>query len=160
MGERCEGIVRVLGVDPGLSGAVAVLEDDELVAVADIEAADGRVIVAPLRAFLVEWRPELAVIERVGPMPKQGISTTWKFARAYGCVEGVIEASQIPCFEITPAVWKRRVGVTADKASSRAEACRRWPSRAGWFARVKDAGRAEAALMVVAWCATVQHSAT
>lgn len=143
-----------------MSGAAAVVEDGNLLAVLDIEAADGRVTVAPLLAWLVDWRPEAAVIEKVGPMPKQGVSTTWKFARAYGCVEGVVEARQIPCFEITPAVWKRRVGVTADKRSARAEACRRWPERAEWFKRSKDSGRAEAALIVVAWLGSVQHFAT
>jgi crossover junction endodeoxyribonuclease RuvC len=152
--------MRLLGVDPGLSGALALVDGDELVDVYDIESADSRLMVAPLLNVLAHWEPELAVIERVGPMPRQGLSTTWKFARAYGCVEGVIEATRIPCHEITPAVWKRRVGVSADKRSSRAEACRRWPMRADWFARSKDAGRAEAALMVVAWCHSVQHSAT
>jgi crossover junction endodeoxyribonuclease RuvC len=125
----------------------------------DIESANGRILAGRLIREIETWQPKLAVIERVGPMPRQGVSTSWKFARSYGCVEGVVEALGIPSHEITPAVWKRQVGIGKDKAAARAEAERRWPLCREWFARVKDAGRAEAALMVVAFIARqgMQH---
>lgn len=144
----------IVGIDPGLTGALALVDEDQgyrLVGVLDVEAADGRIVVAPLVRWLTEWQPNLAVVEAVRSRPHQGVASTFKFGRAYGCLEGVVEALGFPCWEITPTVWKRRMGVTADKASARAEACRLWPDRADWFARVRDAGRAEAALLAVAW---------
>jgi len=52
---------------------------------------------------------------------------------------------------ITPPTWKRAVGIPPGKDgakdAARSEAIRRWPDRAGLFARVKDDGRAEAALI-------------
>ena len=55
---------------------------------------------------------------------------------------------------MTPATWKRAVGLPAGregaKDAARSEAIRRWPAKAGLFARVKDVGRAEAALIAVA----------
>ena len=51
----------------------------------------------------------------------------------------------------SPAAWKRAVGLSlASKDASRSEAIRRWPAHAACFARVKDDGRAEAALIAVA----------
>jgi crossover junction endodeoxyribonuclease RuvC len=55
---------------------------------------------------------------------------------------------------ITPPVWKRAIGIPPGKegakVAARSEAIRRWPSQAGLFARVKDDGRAEAALIAIA----------
>jgi crossover junction endodeoxyribonuclease RuvC len=55
---------------------------------------------------------------------------------------------------LTPPSWKRLVGLPPGrdgaKDAARAEAIRRWPEKAGLFARVKDDGRAEAALIAVA----------
>jgi hypothetical protein len=48
-------------------------------------------------------------------------------------------------------MWKRIVGIPPGKEgakdAARSEAIRRWPDKAAWFARVKDHGRAEAALI-------------
>ena len=55
---------------------------------------------------------------------------------------------------MTPPSWKRLVGIPPGrdgaKDAARSEAARRWPDKAGLFARVKDDGRAEAALIAVA----------
>jgi crossover junction endodeoxyribonuclease RuvC len=116
-----------------------------------MEAADGRLMAGALVDVISEWAPDLAVIEGVHSMPGQGVSTTFKFGRAFGTVEGVMAAMLVPSELISPAVWKRRLGVTRDKASSRALASRLWPANRDLFARVKDDGRAEAALIAWAW---------
>jgi hypothetical protein len=50
---------------------------------------------------------------------------------------------------VTPTKWKRALGLGADKGDSRRRAMETWPYMASKFARVKDDGRAEAAL--IAW---------
>jgi hypothetical protein len=68
-----------------------------------------------------------------------------------GIVEGVLAACGVPAVHIAPAAWKRAVGLSlASKDAARSEALRRWPGHAALFARVKDDGRAEAALIAVA----------
>jgi crossover junction endodeoxyribonuclease RuvC len=76
---------------------------------------------------------------------------SFAFGRARGVIEGVLAACGLPCKFITPACWKRAVGLTlASKDAARSEAIRRWPGHAALFARVKDDGRAEAALIAIA----------
>jgi crossover junction endodeoxyribonuclease RuvC len=62
-----------------------------------------------------------------------------------------LAACGVPTSFFTPACWKRAVGLSLDsKDAARAEAIRRWPGKAAIFARVKDDGRAEAALIAAA----------
>lgn len=139
----------LLGVDCGLSGAWALLIDGDLVDVGDMPAADGAVS-AHLLHEAIPARGDgqaCAFVEIANAMPGQGVSSTWKFARATGVVEGVLAGKGWPMVTVSPAKWKRDLGLGKDKGSSRAMAARLWPHRAQWFARVKDDGRAEAALL-------------
>lgn len=142
---------RLCGVDPGLSGAAALLEDGALLDVFDFTAADGRLIAGPIADWMKDRQVQRVVIEGVHSMPGQGVSTTFKFGRAFGTVEGIAMALDLPLTQIAPHHWKKIVGVTSDKASARALAGRLWPARRAWFERVKDDGRAEAALIALAY---------
>ena len=89
-----------------------------------------------------------AFVESVNARPGEGPTGAFAFGRARGVIEGVLAAAGIPATFVTPPAWKRAVGLTlASKDASRAEAIRRWPNHAELFARVKDDGRAEAALI-------------
>ena len=149
-------MTAILGVDCGLSGAWALLDDrGHLVAVGDMPASDGAVSAHLLTTELDmpdvdEWA-RVAVVEIAGAMPGQGVSSTWKFARATGVVEGVLAGLGWPVHTVTPATWKRGLGLGKDKAASRAMAARLWPDMADRFKRVKDDGRAEAALIAWWW---------
>jgi crossover junction endodeoxyribonuclease RuvC len=92
----------------------------------------------------------IVVIEDVHSMRGQGVASTFKFGRAFGAVEGVVGALDYPHVRVTPLRWKRRMGVTADKESSRAKAIELWPKARADFAR-KASGRAEAALIARWW---------
>ena len=76
------------------------------------------------------------------------------FGRSRGICEGVLAALGIPASHIAPAAWKRAVGIAPGKDgakdAARSEAIRRWPAKAALFDRVKDDGRAEAALIAIA----------
>lgn len=142
----------VIGVDPGASGALALLTaEGQLVTAVDMPAHDGVVsgvlIADQLDRWWIEYRPAVAWIEQVHAMPQQGVSSTFKFGRALGCVEGALAAARLPIRYVTPAKWKKDAGLNADKAASRRRATELWPTQAELFARVKDDGRAEAALI-------------
>jgi len=122
-----------------------------LLAVGDIDSADGVVMAGALVDLLSSWSPDLVVIEAVHSMPGQGVRSMFTFGRALGTVEGIVAALGVAAVSIPPHVWKRLMGVSKDKASGRAAAARLWPQHRDLFARVKDTGRAEAALIAVAW---------
>lgn len=139
---------RILAVDPGLTGALAlyVPAEPRRIAVHDMPVAGKDVDPAALARLVRELAPTVAVVERVGAMPGQGVSSTFRFGVGYGMVQGVLGALEIPIHLVTPADWKRTYRLPADKEAARARAIQIWPSCPD-FARKKDAGRAEAALI-------------
>jgi hypothetical protein len=151
----------VLGVDVGVNGAMALLsKHNELIQVWDMPTlADGpagrRNVNAALLAEIVsKSHASEAFVEFVGARPNEGAVGAFAFGRSRGGIEGVMAALDLPVAFLTPSVWKRAVGIPPGKDGAkdfaRSEAIRRWPAHAGLFARVKDDGRAEAALIAVA----------
>ncbi len=145
-----------IGIDPGLSGAIAFLKDDgELISVVDMPVMAGtgkrqQVNAAELVRILnpfpdVKWAPnsQIAYVERVSAMPGQGVSSMFSFGTSYGIVLGVLAALQIPVVLVHPATWKKRAGLTGkDKDYCRTLMQQRYPMAA--LGRKKDIGRAEA----------------
>jgi Holliday junction resolvasome RuvABC endonuclease subunit len=132
--------MRIIGIDPGVSGAVAVIEivgDTMPVLVGAIDVpiigtkARARADVLQLRNWIVAHHPDQAAIERVGAMPAQGRSSIFRFARTTGALEAVVTLLEIPCTTLEPSVWKRTVGLLGaarDKESSRQRALALFPS--------------------------------
>jgi crossover junction endodeoxyribonuclease RuvC len=152
---------QIIGIDVGNCGALALLDDSgELLAVEDMpilkDGPAGRPAVsAPLlAAIIVRWRPDRAFVEYVGARPGEGPTGAFSFGRSRGTIEGVLAATGVPATMITAPSWKRCVGIAPGKEgakdAARAEALRRWPSKGALFARARDDGRAEAALIGVA----------
>jgi crossover junction endodeoxyribonuclease RuvC len=141
----------ILGVDPGASGAISFLfpSNASVISVEDVPTVAGEIDAATLADHIRQMAPDIAVIERVGAMPKQGVSSTFKFGMAYGVAQGVIATLKIPVYFVTPAKWKKHFALPADKEEARKRALQRWPARADLFARKKDHGRAEAALLAL-----------
>lgn len=139
----------VMGIDPGLSGAIAFIfeSDPHRIAVEDMPVVDGNVSAPILAQTIRKFAPSYAVIEHVNAMPKQGVSSTFNFGKAFGQVIGVGGALNIPLHFVTATKWKRRFHLSADKEEARAMALRLFPACATSFARKKDHGRAEAALI-------------
>jgi crossover junction endodeoxyribonuclease RuvC len=156
-----ENQAAVLGVDLGNAGALAVLTPaGDLLAIFDMPClADGpagrRTVNAPLLAEIVARScATKAFIEYVGARPGEGPVGAFAFGRSRGAAEGVCAALNVTVTFITPPQWKRLVGIPPSRAgakdAARSEAIRRWPQHAGLFSRVRDDGRAEAALIAVA----------
>lgn len=159
---RRQGVGEVIlyGLDPGVTGAIAVLVNGELRDVRDLPVriegggtVKRRVDAAGLAAIVREWRSqygpdsETAMIERVGAMPGQGVASVFSLGHTAGAVEGTLLALGCPVEFVAPAAWKRAAGLGRDKADSRARASLVYPAQAGFWTRAKDHGRAEAALL-------------
>lgn len=149
--------MRIIGVDPGSKGAFAVLEDLLLVGVHDMPAVAvskgdrtrNEVSVYEINRLVKSWAgtPALVVFEQVSSQPKDSAAAAFTFGRNVMAAEAALRVAFR--FElVTPAVWKRDMKLTdKEKSDSRALACSLWPDKAHLFARVKDDGRAEAALI-------------
>ena len=148
----------ILGIDIGASGAIALLTPDgELVDVFDMpvlnDGPSGRRAVNPPLLAEIVFKPHAskAFVEYVGARPGEGVVGAFAFGRSRGVVEGVLGSVGVT---IAPAAWKRAVGLPAGregaKDAARSEAIRRWPAKAALFARVRDDGRAEGALIALA----------
>lgn len=140
----------IIGIDPGLTGAVAILEGQSL-RVQDIPTAPGpkgrSVLLHRVLFDLLDLPPAAAFVELVSARPGQGVTSMFRFGETLGAIHMALAARGHALHQVTPAVWKRHFGITKDKGSSRALAAQRWPDAAAQFARVKDDGRAEAALI-------------
>jgi len=143
IGAKC-----IMGVDPGSSGAVAFYFPDfpAKIGVYDFPLVDKEINGAALADIIRAHSPDIAVIENVHALPKQGVSSTFSFGVAFGIVRGVLSTLLVPQHYVSPAKWKRHYGLTAEKEKSRELAIQMWPA-AEAFRRKKDHGRAEAALL-------------
>lgn len=144
--------MKSLSCDPGANGAIALFHDGKLVKIADLPTikVGGRTKLVPgsLANILIEWEPDVAILEEVGAMPRDGAVGAFSFGRNFGQIEGVISALNIGLTFVRPAVWKRRAGlIGVDKSKSRMMASQLWPDFADKFSRAKDVDRAEACLI-------------
>lgn len=146
--------MRVVGIDPGLSGAIACVSDDTVIVwdTPTFEVVKGKkkrrqINATMFASILAEASPDHVVIEQVNAMPGQGVSSMFNFGRSLGVAEGVVGAMRIPLTMVTPQKWKKALSLSQDKGESRRRASLLFPGNAEDFSRVKDDGRAEAALM-------------
>jgi crossover junction endodeoxyribonuclease RuvC len=149
--------MTVLAIDPGLNGAWATLDSDgKLLSAGDLPTVgDGsqRRINGPSFASLLHmWRPETVIIEDiVGIRPGQAASTSFRYGRAVGYLEGIVLGCGFSLERVTPQKWMAWAGLRGKKGDgepSRQRATERFPAKsAEFFSRKKDHHRSEAALI-------------
>ena len=153
-----------IGIDPGLSGAIAFLDAEKghlsIIDMPTFEVKRNNKTkreVSPVGVAVAMGLAEKvsrAVLERVGAMPGQGVTSVFSFGRSVGIIEGVLATMLIPVDIVTPQAWQKAAGVRGGKDGSRLRASELFPNYAELFARKKDDGRADAALM--AWYAATK----
>lgn len=146
-----------IGIDPGFSGAIAFYAPKEnIVSIYDMpvyQNAKGKteINLYELHEILAPEtdEPHMAIIEQVAAMRGQGVTSMFRFGQSYGATQMAVAAHKIPMQFVTPAKWKSYLGLSRDKGVSRSLASQRFPKQADLFKRVKDDGRAEAALLAL-----------
>ena len=127
-----------LGVDPGLHGGIAALDaTGTVVGTWPMPVAGGEVHAAAVADLLRSLRcqdPHQDIgricIEKVGAMPKQGVSSSFAFGTGWGMIRGVCAALGLPVLLVPPTVWKKRVllGLTHDNVGAIRFCASRWPT--------------------------------
>ena len=150
----------VIGIDPGLTGAVCIWDLNKSGRTA-IEIYDTPIYAS--KKNKKEYMPELMAntlqayenkkvhvfIEKVHSMPGQGVASMFNFGKGYGIWLGVIAAFKLPHTLVTPQAWKKELmqGM-GDKDAARIRACEFFPSQADLLSHKKDIGRADALLIM------------
>lgn len=152
-----------LGCDPGLSGAVAVYRTDrpasEQLVVHDMPTlrvkpgSEKRTIDAIELARIIDdiCKEDVrhVAIELAGTRPQEGRASAHKNGTNFGVLLGVVSAQFVPIEIVPPNVWKARMTCPRAKDGARARASQLLPKHAALWSRVKDDGRAEAALLAL-----------
>jgi Holliday junction resolvasome RuvABC endonuclease subunit len=151
--------MKILGVDPGIHGRLAIVIANgdgmaQLVDAIDIPvtdvAAKERVDPIAIRVWAETHKPQYAIIERAQAMPRQGGSSGFKYGRATGAIEAVTACCRIPTTIIEPSAWKTFHGLRGgEKESGRQRALQLFLGAHALLTRKKDHGRAEATLMAL-----------
>lgn len=134
--------VTVVGIDPGLDGAIAAIRSEgRLVYLCDmptitekVNGKDRRYVdaagVAQAIRDIADMFPGdyLAVCaEHVSSSPQMGVTSAFNFGHGFGVLEGVVTAKGVPFFKVRPAIWKKKMGYSADKEKIRMEMLDRFP---------------------------------
>ena len=160
--------MKVLGVDPGIHGGLAILEIMDGAAPQLLEAIDiptigtgakERVNVHAVQEWVLQHGPQFGFVERGQAMPRQGASSGFKFGRSVGAIEATIALCNVPLEIIEPSMWKRALRLPGrDKEQARQKALAIFPQAAALLARKKDHQRAEAMLIALYGARTVLHA--
>lgn len=149
-------MAKILGIDPGFSGALAIYDtdDERIVACVDMPVLTQskkktEVDASSLVTFISNHASylKLAVVERVYSMPGQNIQSMFRFGYGAGMIHGVLYSHGVDIKFMQPSVWKGVLGLSQDKNKSRELASKLFPEDAHLFKRAKDDGRAEAVLL-------------
>ena len=135
-----------IGIDPGKSGAMAVIfEGMERTVLVPFDDREYTNVLRNLNSQIAK-----ACLEHVTAMPGQGVTSMFNFGQNFGYIRGLLEALQVPYELVRPQKWKKEFSITGDKNSS-IEVCKRlFPGivlRRTERCRKDDDGLAEALLM-------------
>ena len=151
-----------LGLDPGISGALALLDGEEVLFVADMPVMEkthgkGQQVNAAILADNIRHCQAIAAadgqglkvyLEQVGAMPGQGVTSVFTFGEGFGVIKGVLGTLAVPYRLVRPQSWKKRAGLLGkEKDAARALAIQQHPEIADQLTRKKDGGRADAILI-------------
>jgi len=150
--------MKVLGIDPGLSGGIAFYDVSELHVFATpvfsvIFTKNGKkkkrneMDLKKTVSLIQEFAPDIAILESVTARPGQGSTSMFRFGENLGQYEGILSGLHIPFFKIRPQKWKAAYSLHSDKNDSLALARVLFPDNLKSFKLKKNDGMAEAALM-------------
>ena len=150
----------IIGIDPGISGAICFFENGEIKDVIDMPVmADGKKnkkqingsqIFNEISTRIKNYKAENinVVIEQVSAMPGQGVTSMFNFGQSFGVLKGICAAMQLPIFLVRPAKWKKHFElINSSKDASRTKVIEMYPSFAEQLSKKKDVNKSDAILI-------------
>ena len=150
----------IIGIDPGISGAICFFEDGQVREILEMPTmADGkknkRQVNGPQiyneilsRTTKFSKKDIFVVIEQVSAMPGQGVTSMFNFGQSFGVLKGICSAMQLSMHFVRPAKWKKYFGlIKTEKDASRTKVIEIFPYISGQLSRKKDSNKADAILI-------------
>jgi crossover junction endodeoxyribonuclease RuvC len=148
----------IIGIDPGVSGAICILNNGIIVDVYEMPTMiDGKKNKKQVNGaevvniFLKEIENEKNVkvaIEHVNAMPGQGVTSMFNFGQSFGVIKGICSALRLPINFIRPTKWKKHYNlIGSDKDASRTKVIELFPDISSKISRKKDSNKADAILI-------------
>ena len=140
--------MRIIGIDPGLSGAIAILEDNKVIELFDMPVmSDGKKnkrqlnsahLVKLIRDNIKDSKDVSMVVEQVNAMPGQGVTSMFNFGQTFGAIKGICATLGLPIFFVRPAKWKKHFElINSSKDASRTKAIEMYPQISDKLAKKK-----------------------
>ena len=150
--------MKIIGIDPGLSGAIAILQEKKVLNIFDMPVmSEGKKNKRQLNsAQLVDIIKEnikinddiAVVVEQVNAMPGQGVTSMFNFGQTFGAIKGVCAALKLPIFFVRPSKWKKHFDLlNSSKDSSRTKVIEMYPSLSNQLTKKKDVNKSDAILI-------------
>ena len=157
--------MKIIGIDPGLSGAIAILENYKVLNIFDMPVmSEGKknkrqlnsaLLVNLLKQNIASDEDVAIVVEQVNAMPGQGVTSMFNFGQTFGAIKGVCAALNLPIFFVRPSKWKKHFElINASKDSSRTKVIEMYPSLSNQLTKKKDVNKSDAILIARFYCDT------
>ena len=150
----------IVGIDPGISGAICFFEDGQVKEIIDMPVmADGkknkRQINGPQiyneilkRTNHFQKKDIIVVIEQVSAMPGQGVTSMFNFGQSFGVIKGICSALSLPIYFVRPTKWKKHFNlIKTNKDASRTKVIQTYPEISSKLSKKKDSNKADAILI-------------
>ena len=150
--------MKIIGIDPGLSGAIAILENNKVLNIFDIPVmSEGKKNKRQLNSALlvsllkenIQTNEEVAVVvEQVNAMPGQGVTSMFNFGQTFGALKGICAALELPIFFVRPSKWKKHFElINSSKDASRTKTIEMYPKLSSQLSKKKDVNKSDAILI-------------
>ena len=150
----------IIGVDPGISGAISIIEDKKILEVYDTPTMiDGKKnkrqinsaqVTNIIKERLNKDKEVVVVVEQVHAMPGQGVTSMFNFGQSFGVIKGICAALSLPIFFVRPSKWKKYFNlIKTNKDASRTKVIEAYPEISSKLHRKKDSNRADAILIAL-----------
>ncbi len=150
--------MRIFGIDPGLQGALAILDNKNIIDVIDLPTmADGKKNKRQLNSAhlsqyitnnIIDKEKSIVVVEQVNAMPGQGVTSMFNFGQTFGAIKGISAALKLPIFFVRPSKWKKHFDlINSSKDASRTKVIEMYPTIAENLSKKKDVNKSDAILI-------------
>jgi len=157
----------IFGIDPGISGAISILENKKVIEVFDMPTmidgkknkrqVNGSQVTNIIKERLNDGKEIIVVVEHVNAMPGQGVTSMFNFGQSFGVLKGICSAMQLSMYFVRPAKWKKYFNlINSEKDASRTKAIQIFPYISAQLSRKKDANKADAILIASFFYETYQ----
>ena len=150
----------IIGIDPGISGAICFFNDGKIIDVIEMPSmsegkknkkqVNGNQLYNEIKSHIYQINQQeiSVVVEHVTAMPGQGVTSMFNFGQSFGVIKGICSAMQLPIHFVRPTKWKKYFNlINTSKDASRSRAIEIFPKFSEKLKRKKDSNKADAILI-------------